>query len=78
MKTNFLQSQMIHTFDKPLDVVKLIHKQPSYEDSGDEGLAICNISDVIRKHEAWLKILPRVKPFFGKKMTHSKRTLQRI
>lgn len=65
MKVKALNSAMIQTFDKPLDVVELIRQQPSYESSDDEGLAICNISDVIRKHEVWEQLLPRVRPFFG-------------
>lgn len=66
MKIKALSSVLMNKFDKPLDVTELIRQQPSYEISEDDGLAICDISDIIRKHEAWENYLPRVRPFFGR------------
>lgn len=32
----------------------------------DDSILICNLSDVIRKHENWIAKMPRVIPHYGK------------
>lgn len=32
----------------------------------DESLFFCNLTDVIKKYENWIKLMPKVKPYYGK------------
>lgn len=57
---------MLHTVDGPLDAIELIRQRAVYEKSGDEALYICDISDIINKHQLWKQYMPRVEPFYGK------------
>lgn len=71
MKFTVFKPKNVETFDKSLDVVELFRNQPSYDTNADEGVIICNLSDVIEKHEVWKQYLPRVKPFYGKCLKHN-------
>lgn len=61
---------MLQTVDEPLNAVDLIRQRAVFEKSGDEALYICNISDIINKHQVWKQYLPRVKPFYGKNLPY--------
>lgn len=60
------EPDMLQTIDEPLDAFELIRQRAVYEKASDEALYICNISDIINKHQIWKHCLPRVKPFYGK------------
>lgn len=57
--------RLIHINDKPIDAIDIIHQKAISRYETDEPLYICNISDIIRKHQAWKRCMPRVQPFYG-------------
>lgn len=50
-----------------LNVTEEIQKH-SNDDIQDESLYIADLTDIIKKHLTWRKLMPRVKPFYGKKL----------
>lgn len=64
MKINGLNN--IQVIDEPLDAIDMIRQQSKHGHAGEEPLYICNISDIINKHQIWKENMPRVIPFYGK------------
>lgn len=60
-----IQPTNYHVIDEPLDAIDII-RQRKISDDDDDPFYICNMSDIIRKHNIWKQLMPRVFPFYGK------------
>lgn len=60
------ESNNFHVIDEPLDAIDVIRESSFYGHAGEEALYICNVSDIINKHQIWKQNMPRVMPFYGK------------
>lgn len=64
MKIN--ESNNLQVIDEPLDAIDVIRQQFQHGHGGEEALYICNVSDIMNKHQIWKQNMPRVTPFYGK------------
>lgn len=55
----------IHVSDQPVNAMEMIRQESISGDEDDEPFFICDISDIIRKHQIWKHRMPRVLPFYG-------------
>lgn len=56
---------LIHITNEPIDAIDLIRRKSESGHENDEPIYLCDISDVIQKHVAWKRYMPRVIPFYG-------------
>lgn len=63
MKLN--EQNNINILNEPLDAMDVIRKKTNFE-MDEEPLYVCNVSDIIEKHQIWKQQMPRVMPFYGK------------
>lgn len=61
-----IEPSNFHVIDEPLNAIDVIRQRSISGDIGDEPLYICDISDIINKHNIWKQRMPRVLPFYGK------------
>lgn len=61
-----IEPNNFHVIDEPLDAIDVIRQRSISGDVDEEPLYICNISDIIQKHQIWKLRMPRVLPFYGK------------
>lgn len=59
-----IESGNFHVINDQLDAFDVIRKKTMLEIE-EEPLYICNISDIIEKHQIWKYNMPRVIPFYG-------------
>lgn len=64
-KMKLIESDNFHVINEPLNTFDVISKKTILE-AEEEPLFICNISDIIEKHNIWKYNMPRVIPFYGK------------
>lgn len=60
-----IEQSDFHIINEPLDAIDVIKKKSSLE-LEEEPLYVCNVSDIIEKHQIWKQQMPRVMPFYGK------------
>lgn len=60
-----IEQSKLHVIDEPLDAIDVIRQRSISGDVDEEPLYICNISDLIKKHQIWKQRMPRVLPFYG-------------
>lgn len=64
-KMRIIESNDFHVIDEALDAIDVIKKR-SMTENEEEPLYVCDVSDIIKKHQIWKQYMPRVKPFYGK------------
>lgn len=66
LKMKLIEPNDFHIVDKALDVISVIRQRSTRGQVEDGSVYICNISDIVEKHQIWQQHLPRVIPFYGK------------
>lgn len=61
-----IEPSNFHVIDEPLDAIDVIRQRSISGDVDEEPLYLCDISDIIKKHQIWKQSMPRVLPFYGK------------
>lgn len=61
--------ERVHVLDAHLNVWTVITEIAT---SGlqEEAFYVCDIGDIVRKYKLWNTVLPRVKPYYGKRLFH--------
>lgn len=60
-----IEPNNFHVIEKPLDAIDVIRQRSRSGHFDDEPFYVCNISDIIKKHQIWKLRMPRVLPFYG-------------
>lgn len=55
------ESNKLHEFSGEFEIQKVIKTMRKE----DESFYLCNLSDVVRKYDDWIRKIPRVKPFYA-------------
>lgn len=68
MKVSNLEER-IHVLDGASNVMSII-KDIALSGLQEEAFYVLDIGDIVHKHQIWQEKMPRVRPYYGKKITN--------
>jgi len=71
----YVEQNNFHIVNEPVDAISVINNRTIID---EEPLYICNVSDIIEKHNIWKEQMPRVTPFYAVKCNDSPIVIQTL